>query len=315
MRISDAEWQWDRSRLTLYFTAEKRVDFRNLVRDLAGMFRTRIELRQIGVRDEAARLTGVGRCGREYCCSTWLKELSPVSLALAKDQHLSLNPDADLRRLRPAALLPEVRARVLRRGAPPLPEGRQDRPDLRGAPRRSSPSTSSGSGSISAPKTRRHASWRSSTSARRWSRPAPDCRNSRRASRHRPDRPSRTARRRRPTAGRRLQRRPKLRRHPRAPPRRPLPAPAVNPGSPAAAGGAGGAAARPAPALRRAGPPIHRLPRREWPSTTSIPPSTTPTAIRISATPSRRSAPTASHATTACAGTRCASSWAWTSTA
>jgi cell fate regulator YaaT (PSP1 superfamily) len=92
MRISDAEWQWDRSRLTLYFTAEKRVDFRNLVRDLAGMFRTRIELRQIGVRDEAARLTGVGRCGREYCCSTWLKELSPVSLALAKDQHLSLNP-------------------------------------------------------------------------------------------------------------------------------------------------------------------------------------------------------------------------------
>jgi len=92
MRISDAEWQWDRSRLTLYFTAEKRVDFRNLVRDLAGMFRTRIELRQIGVRDEAARLTGVGRCGREYCCSTWLKELSPVSLSLAKDQHLSLNP-------------------------------------------------------------------------------------------------------------------------------------------------------------------------------------------------------------------------------
>jgi cell fate regulator YaaT (PSP1 superfamily) len=92
MKLSDAEWQWDRGKLTFYFTAEKRVDFRALVRDLAAMFRTRIELRQIGVRDEAARLTGVGRCGREYCCSTWLKELSPVSLALAKDQHLSLNP-------------------------------------------------------------------------------------------------------------------------------------------------------------------------------------------------------------------------------
>ncbi len=92
MKISDTEWQWDRNKLTIYFTADKRVDFRTLVRDLAGLFRTRIELRQIGVRDEAARLTGVGRCGREYCCSSWLKELGPVSLALAKDQHLSLNP-------------------------------------------------------------------------------------------------------------------------------------------------------------------------------------------------------------------------------
>jgi cell fate regulator YaaT (PSP1 superfamily) len=92
MRVSDAEWQWDRAKLTIYFTAEKRVDFRALVRDLAGQFRARIELRQIGVRDEAARITGIGRCGREYCCSTWLQELSPVSLALAKDQHLSLNP-------------------------------------------------------------------------------------------------------------------------------------------------------------------------------------------------------------------------------
>jgi cell fate regulator YaaT (PSP1 superfamily) len=92
MKVTDAEWQWDRTKLTLYFTAEKRVDFRGLVRDLASQFRTRIELRQIGVRDEAARIGGVGRCGREYCCSTWLKELSPVSLALAKDQHLSLNP-------------------------------------------------------------------------------------------------------------------------------------------------------------------------------------------------------------------------------
>lgn len=92
MKVSDAEWQWDRNKLTVYFTAEKRVDFRALVRDLAAQFRTRIELRQIGVRDEAARLSGVGRCGREYCCSTWLTELSPVNLGLAKDQHLSLNP-------------------------------------------------------------------------------------------------------------------------------------------------------------------------------------------------------------------------------
>jgi len=92
MKVSDTEWQWDRNKLTIYFTAEKRVDFRSLVRDLASLFRTRIELRQIGVRDEAARLSGVGRCGREYCCSSWLGELSPVNLGLAKDQHLSLNP-------------------------------------------------------------------------------------------------------------------------------------------------------------------------------------------------------------------------------
>lgn len=92
MKVSDCEWQWDRAKLTIYFTAEKRVDFRALVRDLASLFRTRIELRQIGVRDEAARLSGVGRCGREYCCSSWLKELTPVNLGLAKDQHLSLNP-------------------------------------------------------------------------------------------------------------------------------------------------------------------------------------------------------------------------------
>ncbi|MGH7584319.1 MAG: PSP1 domain-containing protein [Gemmatimonadales bacterium] len=92
MRISDAEWQWDRNRLTVYFTAETRVDFRGLVRELATLFHTRIELRQIGVRDEAARLGGVGRCGREFCCSTWLTNTGPVNLSLAKDQHLSLNP-------------------------------------------------------------------------------------------------------------------------------------------------------------------------------------------------------------------------------
>jgi len=92
MKVTEAEWQFDRNRLILYFTAERRVDFRELVRDLARTFRTRIELRQIGVRDEAALLGGVGRCGRELCCSTWLPELRPVSLQLAKDQRLSLNP-------------------------------------------------------------------------------------------------------------------------------------------------------------------------------------------------------------------------------
>ena len=92
MKVSDAEWQWDRRKLTIYFTAEQRVDFRALVRDLASLYRTRIDLRQIGARDEARRLSGVGRCGREYCSASWLPELRPVSLSVAKDQHLSLNP-------------------------------------------------------------------------------------------------------------------------------------------------------------------------------------------------------------------------------
>jgi cell fate regulator YaaT (PSP1 superfamily) len=92
MKVTDAEWQFDRRKLTIYFTAERRVDFRELVRELARDFSTRIELRQIGVRDESAFLGGVGRCGRELCCSTWLPELKAVSLQLAKDQNLSLNP-------------------------------------------------------------------------------------------------------------------------------------------------------------------------------------------------------------------------------
>jgi cell fate regulator YaaT (PSP1 superfamily) len=92
MKVTEAEWQFDRNKLTIYFTAERRVDFRELVKDLARTYRTRIELKQIGVRDEAALLGGVGRCGRELCCSTWLRELKPVSLQLAKDQRLSLNP-------------------------------------------------------------------------------------------------------------------------------------------------------------------------------------------------------------------------------
>jgi cell fate regulator YaaT (PSP1 superfamily) len=92
MKLSDAEWRWDRRKLTFYFTADKRVDFRNLVRELASAFRTRIELKQIGVRDEAKRLSGIGRCGREYCSASWLPELRPVNLGVAKEQRLSLNP-------------------------------------------------------------------------------------------------------------------------------------------------------------------------------------------------------------------------------
>ena len=92
MKITDADWQWDRRKLTLYFTAEKRVDFRTLVRDLAAQFKARIELKQIGVRDEAKRLDGIGRCGRQYCSASWLPDLRPVNLGVAKEQKLSLNP-------------------------------------------------------------------------------------------------------------------------------------------------------------------------------------------------------------------------------
>ena len=92
LKVSEAEWQWDRNKLTIYFTADKRVDFRALVKEMARAFRTRIELRQIGVRDEAKRLGGLGRCGRELCCRLWLPQVEPVTLQLAKDQGLSLNP-------------------------------------------------------------------------------------------------------------------------------------------------------------------------------------------------------------------------------
>ncbi len=92
MKVTEAEWQFDKNRLIIYFTADRRVDFRELVRSLARAFRTRIELKQIGVRDESALLGGVGRCGRELCSAVWLPALKPVSLQLAKDQRLSLNP-------------------------------------------------------------------------------------------------------------------------------------------------------------------------------------------------------------------------------
>jgi len=92
MKLVDVEWQFDQKKVTFYFTAEHRVDFRQLVRDLARRFRTRVELRQIGARDEAARTGGIGSCGRELCCSTWLQEFKPVSTQAAKVQNLPLNP-------------------------------------------------------------------------------------------------------------------------------------------------------------------------------------------------------------------------------
>lgn len=92
MKLVDVEWQFDHSKVTFYFTAENRVDFRQLVRDLARRFRTRVELRQIGARDEAARIGGIGSCGRELCCSTWLQDFKPVSTQAAKIQNLPLNP-------------------------------------------------------------------------------------------------------------------------------------------------------------------------------------------------------------------------------
>ncbi len=92
MKLVDVEYTFDNSKILFYFTADGRVDFRDLVKDLAGIFRTRIELRQIGVRDEAKMLGGLGICGRVFCCSSFLSDFQPVSIKMAKEQGLSLNP-------------------------------------------------------------------------------------------------------------------------------------------------------------------------------------------------------------------------------
>jgi cell fate regulator YaaT (PSP1 superfamily) len=93
MKLVDVEWQFDSTKVTFFFTADRRVDFRELVKDLASEFRTRIELRQIGVRDEAKRRDGYGSCGRRLCCSSWLPEFQPITLKMARDQQLSLSPN------------------------------------------------------------------------------------------------------------------------------------------------------------------------------------------------------------------------------
>ncbi|RMF60234.1 MAG: hypothetical protein D6743_15270 [Calditrichaeota bacterium] len=92
MKLIDCEFQFDCNKITFYFTSENRVDFRKLVRDVAAVYRTRIEFRQIGVRDEARRLGGYGVCGRELCCSCWIRDFLPVTTQAAKDQNLPLNP-------------------------------------------------------------------------------------------------------------------------------------------------------------------------------------------------------------------------------
>lgn len=92
MKLIDAEYSFDRSKIVFYFTAEGRVDFRDLVKDLASAFKTRIELKQIGVRDEAKMLGGLGPCGRALCCATHLKDFEPVTIKMAKEQNLPLNP-------------------------------------------------------------------------------------------------------------------------------------------------------------------------------------------------------------------------------
>ena len=92
MRLIDVEFTFDVNKIIFYFTADGRIDFRELVKDLASVFRTRIELRQIGVRDEAKMLGGIGSCGRPLCCATFLGDFEPVSIRMAKDQNLSLNP-------------------------------------------------------------------------------------------------------------------------------------------------------------------------------------------------------------------------------
>lgn len=92
MKLVDAEYTFDRSKILFYFTADGRIDFRELVKDLAGVFRTRIELRQIGVRDESKMLGGLGICGQPFCCSRFLTDFQPVSIKMAKEQGLSLNP-------------------------------------------------------------------------------------------------------------------------------------------------------------------------------------------------------------------------------
>src|SRR5699024_8447870 len=92
MKISDVEFQGDGSKATFYYTADHRVDFRQLIKEFAHEFRTRIEMKQIGLRQEASRIGGIGPCGRELCCSTWLTDFRSVSTSAARYQQLSLNP-------------------------------------------------------------------------------------------------------------------------------------------------------------------------------------------------------------------------------
>jgi len=92
MKLVDCEYQFDGKKITFYFTSDNRVDFRKLVKDVAAIYKTRVEFRQIGVRDEARRLGGYGVCGRKLCCSSWIRDFTPITTQAAKDQNMSLNP-------------------------------------------------------------------------------------------------------------------------------------------------------------------------------------------------------------------------------
>ncbi len=108
MKLVSVEYTFDNSKIIFYFTANGRVDFRELVKDLAGVFKMRIELRQIGVRDKAKMLGGLGACGRPICCGAFLGDFQPVSIKMAKEQNLSLNPTQNFRPVRSAHVLPEI---------------------------------------------------------------------------------------------------------------------------------------------------------------------------------------------------------------
>lgn len=114
MKLVDVEYTFDNSKILFYFTADGRVDFRELVKDLAGMFRTRIELRQIGVRDEAKMLGGLGICGRPFCCAQFLDDFVPGVHQDGQDTESQPESYENFRRVRPPHVLPEVRAGGLR---------------------------------------------------------------------------------------------------------------------------------------------------------------------------------------------------------
>ena len=147
MKLVSVEYTFDNSKLIFYFTANGRVDFRELVKDLAGVFKMRIELRQIGVRDEAKMLGGLGSCGRPICCGAFLGDFPAGVDQDGEGAEPLAQPDEDLRPLRPADVLPEVRAGRLRGGAQAPAEGRQGHRDARRRGRASPRSTPSGSAS------------------------------------------------------------------------------------------------------------------------------------------------------------------------
>jgi len=133
MKLVEAEYTLDRSKIMFYFTADGRVDFRELVKDLAGIFHTRIELRQIGVRDESKMIGGLGICGQPFCCSRFLKDFQPVSIKMAKSRVFP-QPDQDQWCLRPPDVLSGLRGERLRVPEQHHAHGRQHRPHA-GRPR------------------------------------------------------------------------------------------------------------------------------------------------------------------------------------